>query len=453
MRNVKRTLPLLPFLKSEIKPKKITVMLLSLALLLLFLKNTSALMGDSDEAFGLDADLRSIAAGFENYIFDPFFGEDNGADGLSQTLLRIIAAGHPDDRVAYEAHAVHSYNVSTSNSSTVVFPFSLTGGDTRYRALDISRDWLEEDDVSASLWMDRFNVRYSYSKADITIGRQAITFGKAYFWNPLDIFLPFDPSQFDRDYKAGADALRIDIPFGNFSGINLIGALGRELDVLGNYVHGEKTWDTSWYGAAVLTRFFTTLRGWDLALQGGKIYGGYQLGGGVVGEAGTLEVRGEATYLFAEESPPLPSPFRGDLVEDHFTAVLGLGHRFENSLTLESEYLYNGSGDPDNRDEALLRLASGGSLHLGKHLCGVMASYEILPILLGQASWLYSFSDQSSQIQTGLIYSAADEVDVQLGALINTGDRPRGTSILDTHIKSEFGTFPNIYFLEFKIFF
>ena len=62
---------------------------------------------------------------------------------------------------------------------------------------------------------------------DLTAGRQAITFGKAYFWNPLDVFFPFDSSQIDREYKPGVDALRIDVPLGAFSGLNLVGAAGR----------------------------------------------------------------------------------------------------------------------------------------------------------------------------------------------------------------------------------
>ena len=44
--------------------------------------------------------------------------------------------------------------------------------------------------------------------AGLTIGRQAVSFGKAHFWNPLDVFLAFDPFQFDRDYKPGVDAQR-----------------------------------------------------------------------------------------------------------------------------------------------------------------------------------------------------------------------------------------------------
>lgn len=31
------------------------------------------------------------------------------------------------------------------------------------------------------------------------------------------MFLAFDPAQFDRDYKPGVDAVRVDVPLGRFA--------------------------------------------------------------------------------------------------------------------------------------------------------------------------------------------------------------------------------------------
>lgn len=411
-----------------------------------------AIMGDTDGVFGLDGSFRTIGAVTVNYDFEPFFEEDNV--GFSQSILRLTAGGHPWDRLSYEIHAVQSLNLTTAKTtSSGTQAFNLVPGDTRYRAFDLTWDWLEEDDVAAALWLDRFNSKLILSRVDLTIGRQAITFGKAFFWNPLDVFLPFDPRQFDRDYKAGVDAARLDIPLGDFSGINLIGALGREINASGNVVGSDEGVDASWYGSAVLARLFTNQWEWDWAFQGGKIYGGYQLGGGAVGEIGPMEFRCEAAYFLADGTRELPSPLEGDLVEDSFTGVIGLGHRFENTLTLEGEYLFNGSGDPDHLDAALVRFTNGTSLHLGQHLMGLMGSYEFLPILSGQLAWIFSFSDISSQLQPGLIWSLADEADLLVGASINFGERPQGDSALTPDLQSEFGTFPDVYYMELKVYF
>jgi hypothetical protein len=410
-----------------------------------------ALYGDTESDFGLDGRLSTTNALVDNYDFGPFFGDKN-TDQFSQNLLRLIAGGRPTEQLSYEVHGIQSYTYSSAGDGTESPIFGTSGADRRYRALDATWDWHEGDNSLASLWLDRFNTKSALSWADITVGRQALTFGKAYFWNPLDIFLPFDPRQFDRDYKAGVDALRVDIPLGSFTGINLITVAGRELDSSGKFID-DGTLNASWYGSALLGRVFTTLKGWDLALQGGKIYGGYQLGSGLVGEIGPIEARAEASYFWARDSEPLPAPLEGDLVEDAFTAVLGLGHRFDNTLTVEIEYFYNGAGESNDLDESFVRFRSGSSLQMSRHLSGLLVSYEFLPIITGQLTALYSWEDPSGQIQPILTWSPSDNTEVLVGANINFGDRPEQSSTGQPQLQSEFGTFPDFYFMEFKLYF
>jgi hypothetical protein len=410
-----------------------------------------ALMGDTESTFGLDGRLSTTNALVDNYNFEPFFGDKN-TDQFSQNLLRLIAGGRPTKQLSYEVHGIQSYTYSSAGDGTESPIFGTSGADRRYRALDATWDWHEGDNSVASLWLDRFNAKNALSWADITVGRQAITFGKAYFWNPLDIFLPFDPRQFDRDYKAGVDALRVDIPLGSFTGINLITVAGRELDSSGEFID-DGTLNASWYGSTVLGRVFTTLKGWDLALQGGKIYGGYQLGSGLVGEIGPIEARAEASYFWAQDSEPLPAPLEGDLVEDAFTAVVGFGHRFDNTLTVEIEYFYNGAGESNDLDESFVRSRSGSSLQISRHLSGLLVSYEFLPIITGQLTALYSWEDPSGQIQPILTWSPSDNTEVLVGASINFGDRPEQSSTGQPQLQSEFGTFPDFYFMEFKLYF
>ena len=410
-----------------------------------------ALMGDTESAFGLDGRLSTTNLLSDNYNFEPFFG-NKSTDQTSQNILRLIAAGRPTEQLNYEVHGLQSYTYSSTRRETGASILGTSGTDTRYRALDASWDWYKSSESSASMWLDRFNLKATLAKADIIVGRQPITFGKAYFWNPLDIFLPFDPRQFDRDYKAGVDGLRMDVPFASFTGLNLIGVAGREVDYSGKYVdHG--TLNASWYGSALLARTFTTLQGWDLAVQGGKIYGGYQLGGGLVGEIGPVETRAEAAYLWAQDSEPLPFPLEGNLVQDSFAAVVGCGHRFENTLTVEIEYFYNGAGDSNDLDASFARFTSGNIPQMSRNLTGFLISYEFEPIITGQFTALYSWEDPSAQIQPILTWSPSDNTDLILGASINLGARPTRDSSGQVKIRSEFGTFPDYYFMEFKLYF
>jgi hypothetical protein len=410
-----------------------------------------ALVGDTDSDFGLDGRLSTTNALVDNYTSEPFFGDD-ATDQFSQNLLRLIASGRPSGQLNYEVHAIQSYTYSSAQRGTESPIFGRSAADRRYRALDATWDWNEDGKNTASLFLDRLNVKLAFPKGDVTAGRQAITFGKAYFWNPLDIFLPFDPRQFDRDYKAGVDALRVDIPLAAFTGVNLIAVAGRELASSAKFTD-DGTLNASWYGSAVLGRGFTTLRGWDLAVQGGKIYGGYQLGGGLVGEIGPLEARAEASYLWAQDSDSLPSPLQGDLVEDSFTGVVGFGHRFDNTLTGEIEYFYNGAGDSDDLNASLFRFGTGSTLQLSEHLVGFLVSYEFLPIVTWQIITIYSLDKPSTQIQPILTWSPSGNTEVVVGASVNFGDRPKTRPSGEVKLKSEFGTFPDFYFMQFKLYF
>jgi len=411
----------------------------------------TAMAAEGPLAFG--GSLRNITAGIDNYYYPLFFG-DAGTDGLSQSILRLTAEGRPKTWLSYEVHLVQGFDISTGGGGSGTSVFDIGPRLSRYQAVNGVHRWLRGYGTMAALWVDRLNVKVSLGGADLTVGRQAITFGKTYFWNALDVFLAFDPRQFDRDYKQGVDAARLDVATGDFSGMTLVVAPGAGFDAFGRRVYGGMgRWIASWYGSALLARCFATLSGWDVAFQGGKVYGGYQLGGGVVGEVGPLEVRCEAAYLFAMEGPAMPYGLGGDLVEDNLVAVFGLGHRFENTLQVDGEYLYNGPGEPGNLDAAFVRFNSGDSFHLGRHLLGLLGSYEIIPILTGRLGGLLSLSDGSGQIQPSLTYSASDEVDLLFGGLVNFGGRPEFDPNAVYGLSSEFGTFPDVYYGEFKVYF
>ncbi len=239
----------------------------------------------------------------------------------------------------------------------------------RYQAFDGRWRWHDSNTVRAWLTWDRFNVKLALPFADITLGRRAITFGKAYFWNPLDVFLSFDPTSFDRDYKRGVDALRVDIPIGDFSGVTLVGVLGRP-----DGGHAD-------YRSAGLARLFTNFLDWDFAVQAGKVYGGFHTGLGAAGELGPIEAPIEAAYFW-----PLPGlrPDDAIAIPEGITAVVGVGRSFallDRTLILQGEYLFNRAANGLPLADALTLVAKGLRWQASEHVVGAMASYELTPLL------------------------------------------------------------------------
>ena len=382
-------------------------------------------------------------------------GQDAPLDGApstdpyNETLLRLTATGQPTDSLGYEIHLVQSYTYLPASSSWLGGALSGTG--EMYRAFDLTWTMAEEDDYQAYLYLDRAAAKISFSRADLTVGRQAITFGQAYFWNPLDVFSPFSPDQFDRDYKAGVDAVRLDVPWGDFSGLSLVYAAGRRRDLAGGSANNDFA-DVDWYGSALLARARTNFHDWDLTAQGGKIYGGWQIGAGFSGDVSGLSFRGEAAYFWSQEDAPAPAGVGGNLLEDYFTGVIGLGKRFESSLEFSVEYLFNGLDGDNNQTLGLYRTALGLTRNWSRHLIGLLVQYELTPLVRCQGLVIQSLTDSSTLIQPIFTISAGDNSELIFGAAIALGDQPKRVGRFNLP-QSEFGSYSQTVFVQYKWYF
>jgi hypothetical protein len=433
---------------------------LASALLLLGLgtRPAAALLGDTLGSFGLEGSLRSVVLGAANYDEPALFG-DHDTDLFTQTLARFVVAGRPSAVWGYELHLLQTLSSSSAVAATSTggagLPGGAAAGDLRYRALDLTWEQDDEGDWQRALGLDRAAVSLALGPLDLTVGRQAVTFGKTFFWSPMDVFAPFDPRQLDRDYKPGIDALRTDLALGDLSGLVLVAAAGRSLDTANEPTESGFA-ELSWYGSALFARAFTTLGGWDLAVQGGKVYGGWHAGFGVVGEVAGVDIRGEVVQFLAEDSPALAPGLLPDSerqVEDATSVVVGVGRRFESSLDLHAEYFLNGGGDGDALEASFLRVSGGTLLSASRHLLGVSASYEMTPLVTATLGWIVSLEDGSGQVLPSLVWSLSDDAELVVGLFVAHGKRPESGAFGVPRLRSEFGTYPSYLYVEPKIYF
>jgi hypothetical protein len=419
----------------------------------------SALVGDVDDVFGIEGSFRSIGAISINYEDANFFPDGEKADAFLQAPLRIIVGGKPTEKWSYSTHAVQFITATTydarSTGGATLPSFGLSGGSARYRALDLLWEQVSEPHTQLSLGLDRLSVARESDESSLRVGRQAISLGYSFLWSPMDVFLPFDPRQFDQEYKPGVDAGRATWAFGALSGVDAIGVLGRKTDVLGQPLDpADAHAGVDWYGSAVLGRVYTNLRSFDVSIQGGKVYGAYQIASGFAGDLRGLDLRGEISYSFAQEgsisADPTepPSVLAPDLIEDHLEATLGLGYYFDGGITAQLQYFYNGAGSPENLTVGFIRVIAQESFAASRNLIGLSVLWETTPLLNLGALMVISADDGSLQLQPILRYSLSNETEFLAGAAINIGDRP-----VDGVPTSEFGTSPHSLFFEFKFYF
>ena|GEM_PF-432295 len=386
--------------------------------------------------------------------------EPTRPEGSTLEQLRLIGKVHAGESVTIESHVVQGFGFSTLPAAAAdLGPF----GPQRYRALNLTSVWASSERAAAALFVDRWSAKIALPWLDVTIGRQAINFSKAYFWSPLDLFLPFGPRTIDREYKSGVDAVRVDVPLGEASGINLVGAAGAPLryDPAAGSLATPSFADLDAKSSAAIARGFTNVGGFDLSVQGGSVLGGWHAGGGVAGELLTVGVRAEATYFIARDRSALALPAAGGAAPlqvypfvDHPSFVLGFERRFESSIYLSFEYFYNGAA-PGNHDYVTpaIQAALGEAIDLSRHLVGGVVTYDVTPTIVAKLSGVVGASSTASAfIGPSVDWSLTESVDLSGGALVSVGARPDYSGPAPV-LRSEFGSYPNVYFVQFKSYF
>ena len=73
--------------------------------------------------------------------------------------------------------------------------------------IDLNSSLLEKDDYLISHRIDRLMVGYTQDQWVFRVGRQAISWGNGFLFNPMDLFNPFSQTTIDKDYKSGEDMI------------------------------------------------------------------------------------------------------------------------------------------------------------------------------------------------------------------------------------------------------
>ena len=382
---------------------------------------------------------------YDNYSFAPYFDKNITQDFSS--VARIIIEGDSRDKYSYELHAVQAYNYSNINTG-------ITDRDTSMLVVDYGDNWIKKSDQSAHYYLDRANVKFAVEDLDIHFGRLAVSFGKPLFWNLFDYY---GSPYLNQEYKAGIDALRLDKAISNFSGVNMVINKRKILTQSGSYLENSAVQSYQWLGleeeVGLLLRGYTTIKDTDYALLYKREPEGHRIGIEVDGEIGSVNFYDEITYLWGSEKISMPGSYQGNLLKNYLMNVLGVNYRFNNSLQIIAEHLFNGIGDSDNLDASNIRYKNGVSTSLNDHLSGVSLSYEFNPLLVGQYDARLAWDDSSHQHNFSFVQSITDNVDFIAGGQINIGDRPNGTNWQNPNIQSEFGRLSDTFYLELKCYF
>jgi len=287
--------------------------------------------------------------------------------------------------------------------------------------------------------LDRAYLALHPDWGEVTVGRQAIGLGRGALFSAVDVFAPFSPLDFDREWRRGVDAVRAEYRLSDTSSAEILGVFGRDRD-----------------GSALLARIRGYLGEVDGELIVGKRAEDVMYAGVVSAAVGDAEVHLEGALFDTRE----PQPHRGLFGSSRLVgkAVLGSSYTFDvgNGLTLLGEYHYCGFGVRDLRD-AMVRLADpvfqerllrGDTQILGRHAVVMSLTYPFNDDWTGSLMVLQGPRDGSGLVAPSVDWRMSDHASLRMTAYLPWGAKPSGGVL-----KSEYGGTPYSLFMQLTLYF
>jgi hypothetical protein len=312
--------------------------------------------------------------------------------------------------------------LSRNNYLDPYYKLSLNTDPFSYRFDDLNKFLAKKDLYQDKSWqilqnLDRFFITYTAEHFDLFIGRQAINFGSARMINPTNVLVPFDLVMINMEQINGIDGIRGRVSLGELSEIDL-GLISGEKAGFISYKNSFSNWDTSFL---FLLFNKNTLYGLDLQ--------------GSIGGVGTWFETAWVDLLKNEDS-------------DYLTISVGGEYLFENEINVFTEYHHNGAGTNDisnyNQTKLKTPFLDGSVYLLGKNYISFGGSYPVTPLKIITMQTMYNVKDQSILLTPKLEWNFKSDYYLNLGGHFTLGK---------TNPKSEFGDYPQVFYLLLRHFF
>jgi len=318
-------------------------------------------------------------------------------------------------------------NLSDKITFAANFDYIVYHGNTEWNILD----FLSSEIVSAiptgmqnlyiipfsdRTFLDNAYIKIAFKYFDLTVGKQQISLGTGYVWNPTDVFNIKDP--LDPTYEQpGHNAIRMDIPI----------RPGFTLTTL--YSPGD-----SWRQSACLIQLKGRISHFDfsiIAVERGLTFHDYTrfnllalnflehperrqvLGGSLAGEL--LGVGLWAEYAYS----------RMEISDDFYELVIGIDYTFDFQTYIMAEFYRNTLGKTDFKQYDLndwMRLFASEQKTISRDQVYCLIQHPMTDLLNFGLSSIYSFSDESLILIPMLTYNLSNNVDIMAYLNFNLGE-------------------------------
>jgi hypothetical protein len=269
--------------------------------------------------------------------------------------------------------------------ASVIFPGAPLNDDRRL--MDLTDTIVDKDSYFLVQRLDRLYLALMPQWGSIKVGRQAITWGSGFIFNPFDLFNPFPPTAIDRDYKVGDDMLNVQFPIpkiGDFQGLYVARR---------NPENENIESDQASLAGKLRVAAGTT----ELEFMGTRHYEDYVAGIGSIGYLGGAAWRVAGTWTFLDD----------DENDDYLSLVANVDYSwvwFNKNFYGFVEYFFNGLGE-NNYQDALVnpavteRIARGELFVLGRNYLSGQVQVELHPLFKLFMTSINNVEDPSGVLQ------------------------------------------------------
>jgi hypothetical protein len=400
-----------------------------------------AAAGDPDAGREMGLSLRASlkgAAVVSRAPHDPaLFPEDSSATSFWR--FRLDGEGRPRPWTTFALAYEQRLRVASqgAGSENLGGPIPLEGP-APYRIRQL--DWALADRPGFA-WrheIDRASAVFELPYAKLTLGRQAVGWGRGVLFGAVDLFAPFTPLEADREWRRGVDAVRAELRLSDRTSAEVVTAFGESID------------------ASV---FAARVRGYAGKADGELVAGwrARDLFAGVTSSAavGDAEIHGELCLFRAPTAISGGGAWGNDRLAPK--AVLGGSYRLAmgRGLVVFAEYHYSGFGVREPEDLIPLlanpdfraRFLRGDSQILGRHAVALLGSIELSNELSVQVLGLASPVDGSGVLSPSATFTLSDAASVQANLYLPWGAKPDGLVL-----RSEYGATPLSLFVQARIY-
>jgi len=268
---------------------------------------------------------------------------------------------------------------------------------------------------SDRIFLDNAYLKLAFKSFDLTVGKQQISLGTGYVWNPTDVFNIKDP--IDPTYEQpGHNAVRVDVPVGTTSTLTLLYSPEEEwkssakmIEIKGRLLRFdfaltaiEKTWRFHDY-----TLFdFENMNFLELPEKRRL------LGLSTAGEIFGVGVWSEFAYNWM------------DVSKDFYELVVGGDYTFNFQTYIMAEYYRNTLGKKNHRDYDLndwMRLMASEQKAIGQDQVYALVQHPVTDFISLSMSTVYNIADKSFVLVPTFFFNLMDNLDIFAYVNINFG--------------------------------